>query len=128
MTAEVIVLDATFAVHQLKSTDLIPPQVFRTPYYWIGRTGAFLSLICDQQLELEAADTSPGWRCLHIMTGDPVLPELAQNLRNSGIAFVPLPSGDGAYGLVPEDQLDKARQQLSAAGYQVEHLAVAGSV
>lgn len=128
MTAEVIVLDATFAVHQLKSTDLIPPEVFRTPYYWIGRTGGFLSLICDQELALEAADTSRGWQCLYIRTGDPVLPELAQNLRNSGIAFVPLPSGDGAYGLVPESQLGKARQQLSAAGYHVSDLAAAGSV
>lgn len=128
MTAEVTVLDATFAVHQLKSTDLIPPEVFRTPYYWIGRTGGFLSLICDQELALNAADSSNGWQCLHIMTGDPVLPELAQNLRNSGIAFVPLPSGDGAYGLVPENQLDRVRQQLSAAGYRVQDLAGAGSV
>lgn len=127
MTAEVIVLDTTFAVHQLKSTDLIPPEVFRTPYYWIGRTGAFLSLICDQTLELKATDSSTGWQCLYIMTGDPVLPELAQDLRNSGIAFVPLPSGDGAYGLVPEDQLQKVRQQLSAAGYRVKDPAGVGS-
>jgi hypothetical protein len=128
MTAEVIVLNATFAVHQLKSTDLIPPEVFRTPYYWIGRTGGFLSLICDEALTLNAADSSTGWQCLHIVTGDPVLPELAQNLRSSGFAFVPLPSGDGAYGLVPEDQFHKARQQLEAAGYQVKDLADAGSV
>ena len=128
MAAEVIVLDATFAIHQLKSTDLIAPEVFRTPYYWIGRTGGFLSLICDQALELHAADTSRDWRCLNIRTGDPVLPELAQNLRNSGLSFVPLPSGDGAYGLVPENQLDRARQQLSASGYQVADLATAGSV
>jgi len=37
MTAEVIVLNATFAVHPLNSsTDLIPPEVFRTPITGLG--------------------------------------------------------------------------------------------
>ena len=128
MAAEVIVLDASFAIHQLKSTDLVPPEVFRSRFYWIGRTGAFLSLICDESLELQSADSSPGWRCLNIRTGDPVLPELAQNLRQSGLAFVPLPSGDGAYGLIPNGQLDKAREQLDASGYRVADHSTASSV
>ncbi|XOZ32633.1 hypothetical protein ACMDCT_10475 [Halomonadaceae bacterium KBTZ08] len=119
MTDEVLVLDVRFAVHQLKSTDLVPAEVFRTPYYWIGRTEGFLSLICDESLSLPAADTSNGWRCLNIGTDDPVLPEAAQKLRNSGIGLVPLPSGAGAYGLVPERQLPEARRQLEAAGYRV---------
>lgn len=127
MTDEVLVLDVRFAVHQLRSTDLIPAGVFRTPYYWIGRTAGFLSLICDESLSLPAADTSPGWFCLNIRTGDPVLPEVAQNLRNSGIGFVPLPSGDGAYGLIPEHQMAEARTQLEAAGYRVRDEAGMGS-
>lgn len=119
MTNEVLVLEVRFAVHQLKSTDLVPATVFRTPYYWIGRTEGFLSLICDASLSLPAADTTTGWRCLNIGTDDPVLPEAAQLLRDSGIGLVPLPSGAGAYGLVPEPELPEARRQLELAGYRV---------
>lgn len=127
MTDEVLVLEPRFAVHQLKSTDLIPAEVFRTTYYWIGRTGGFLSLICDESLTLPAADTSSGWLCLNIRAGDPVLPEAAQNLRNAGIEFVPLASGAGAYGLVPEHQMPQVRSQLEAAGYRVTDPKQAGS-
>ena len=127
MTNEVLVLDVRFAVHQLKSTDLVPAEVFRTPYYWIGRTGGFLSLICDESLSLPAADTTIGWRCLSIRNGDPVLPEVAQNLRSSGIDFVPLPSGAGAYGLIPEQQLSKARARLEASGYRLRDHVSTGS-
>lgn len=128
MTNEVLVLDVRFAVHQLKSTDLVPAEVFRTPYYWIGRTGGFISLICDESLSLPAADTSSGWCCLSIHNADPVLPEVAQNLRNSGIDFVPLPSGAGAYALIPEQQLSEARSQLEASGYRIMDHASTGSV
>ena len=123
MSAEVTVLDGEYAIHTLKSTDLIPPALFRMPYYWIGRTGQSLSLVCGRELELNALDTSPAWRCLKIVGGTPSqLADVAHELRATGLTFIPLPSADGAYGLITAARLPQAQRTLSAAGYQVEGL------
>lgn len=123
MTAEVTVLDGEFAIHTLKSTDLIPPALFRMPFYWIGRTGQSLSLVCGRDLELNAVETSAGWRCLKVAGGTPsTLADVAHELRSSGLTFIPLPSADGAYGLITAARLPQAQRTLSAAGFQVDGL------
>jgi len=125
--ATVRTLEGGFTVHELRTTDLIPPAVFRTSFYWIGKTRQSLSLVCADDLAFDSRKSSSGWLCLQILTdGDDtpmqLLTHLATLLQEAYVPCITLLSADGAYGLIPKAKLPHAQQTLAWANYTVEGL------
>lgn len=116
------VLDGTFAIHRLRPTAEIPPEILRQSVFSVMRTPQELSLLVREEVPVAADKTEPGWRGLVIegtldfgMTG--VLAAISNVLAAAQVSIFALSTYDTDYIFVKADKLKSACEALRQAGY-----------
>lgn len=96
----------------------------KTTLFALIQSADELSLVCDEQLPVEADKSSGSWRAMRVigeldfaLTG--ILASLTAPLAAAGISIFALSSYDTDYLLVPADHAEPARKTLVAAGFPV---------
>ena len=116
----------TFAICRLEPEADIPSWALGGDFFSITRTVEELSLVCLQDVVPEGTRAEKGYRCLKVggpldfsLTG--ILSSLTIPLAQAGISILAMSTFDTDYLLVKEAQVDRAIQELSRAGHQVEY-------
>ena len=118
------VLENRFTIHRLKPGAPVPDAVFRAAFYWIGRTDAELSVVCDESIALSGVEKSTGWACLRAagpidFTVTGVLAGISAALAAAKISIFALSTYDTDYILVPAARLEEAKKALQEGGYRL---------
>ena len=113
-----------FAVCRLESAQAIPDWATRGSFFSIVRTADELSLVCAQYEVPAGIQCEMDWVLLKVkgpldfgLTG--ILASLAGPLATSDISVFAISSFDTDYLLVKQQNLEKAKQVLSAAGHTI---------
>lgn len=124
MKLQLSLLPEHFSIHRLSADTEIADLPPMDGFFSIARTDDELSLVCSAQINIHAAKTEPGWRCLKVagpldfgLTG--VLAEISSVLANSEISLFAISTYDTDYILVKGDTLDEAISALAIAGHDV---------
>lgn len=119
------VLEREFSIHRFPPDEPVPPSVLASSFYWLGKTEAELSIVCDSALELTGGEKNAGWSCLkvpgpidHSVTG--ILAGIAAALAAAEISIFALSTFDTDYILVKAACLEKAMKALEEAGYGLQ--------
>ncbi len=124
-------LDGTYSIHRLAPipNDHTAALIARalgqkTTLFALLQSADELSLVCDEQLPVEADKSSGPWRAMRVvgeldfaLTG--ILASLTAPLAAAGISVFAISSYDTDYLLVTADHVESARNTLIAAGFPV---------
>jgi len=117
-------LDHEFTIHRFNSTDAIPKNIFKSKYYWIGRTDEELSIICDSNILLNSSKSESNWSILKII-GEidfaliGILADISNALSKAEISIVALSTYNTDYIMIKTINLEKAKRVLQKAGYTI---------
>jgi len=132
---ELVELPGTYSIHRLPlpvsaATNALLTEVLTQPttLFALLKSADELSLVCDEELSINAQHTSGPWRALRVvgeldfaLTG--ILASLTVPLANAGISVFAVSSYDTDYLLVTADNAIPAGTALRNAGFNVEHAA-----
>ena len=118
---ELFILPHRLTVCKLTDPEQIDP---RAEFYFVGRTDEEISLVCrEEDVPGSAFDREDGWRAFRIvgtldfsLTG--ILARLSGILAENGIGIFAVSTYNTDYILVKEENLDRARDVLTSAGYR----------
>lgn len=120
------ILEQQFAIHRFEPTVSLPPSIFNSQFYWLGKTDEELSVVCESSIELNSDQKSEGWSCIKVLgpldfslTG--ILAGIAAVLASAQISIFALSTFDTDFILVKTTLVDKAVTALSEAGYKVKN-------
>jgi len=119
------VLNKEFSIYRFPSAERVPPSVFESSFYWIGKTDEELSVVCESSVMLGGGEENDGWSCLKVQgpidfSVSGVLAGISATLASAQIAILALTTFDTDYILVKSSQLEKALDALDSAGYEVK--------
>ena len=117
------VLENNFAIHRFNVNETIPDQVYKSRYYWIGKTDEELSIVCESNI-LSNIDTSIGnWSIIKIvgkldfsLVG--ILAEISDALKKANISIIALSTYNTDYIMLQQDNLKDAKIALQNIGYK----------
>ncbi len=119
------VLDKEYAIHRLDPDADIPTTVFGSHFYSISRTDEELSIVCEQDIEIDSAKTSADWSCIKVigpldfsLTG--ILAGISSTLADAKISLFAISTYDTDYFLVKSRELPNTLYTLKNAGYVIE--------
>jgi hypothetical protein len=117
-------LPERFAVCRLKRDSALPDWALRGGFFSVTRTDDELSIVCAEENVPQEVRAERGWRCLMVLgpfafSDIGVLSSLTEPLARAGISLFAISTFDTDYLLVKQENLEKARAALSAAGHQV---------
>ncbi len=117
-------LTSTFTIHSLAPDAQLPNTALSSEIYFIGKTSAELSLVCQSDIDIDALESEPGWRAFEVLgplgfslTG--ILSNISGVLASADVSIFAISTFDTDYILVKQHQLDTASQALKKAGYTV---------
>jgi hypothetical protein len=118
------VLSDTFTIHSLPDDAAIPPQVFKAPVYFIGKTHDELSLVVPNTIEVQSEDSDSGWRALEVlgplnlsMVG--IMAQIGNVLAQAKVSIFVLSTFETDFFLVKQQHLQTAADALRQDGYKV---------
>lgn len=104
----------------------IPAWIYKSPFFSISKTPEELSLVCESAA-VPGGDlkTEDNWKCLQVLgpldfslTG--VLSSIARPLADAKISIFALSTFDTDYVMVKQDCLDRAKDALRQAGFEID--------
>ena len=121
---ELRVLPDTLAICRLAAQAPVPGWAAGPGLVGVTRTADELSIVCPQDRVPPGTVCEPGWRCLQVagplafsMSG--VLASLSAPLAEARISIFAVSTYDTDYLLLRQNDLERARQTLTAAGHRV---------
>ncbi len=117
-------LSDTLAICRLEADALLPSWAIPGEFTSITRTADELSIVCRQADVPAEIPCEKGYHCIKVegpvaFTVIGVLSSLTAVLAREGISIFAVSTFDTDYILVKKDQMDKAVQALSQAGYHI---------
>lgn len=117
------VLENNFTIHRFDVNATIPDQVYKSKFYWIGKTDEELSIVCESNI-LTKIDTSiSNWSIIKIvgkldfsLVG--ILAEISDALKKANISIIALSTYDTDYIMLQQDNLKDAKIALQNIGYK----------
>ncbi|WP_168427359.1 ACT domain-containing protein [Candidatus Colwellia aromaticivorans] len=117
-------LNECFTIHRLPEHSEIPPQVFKAPIYFIGKTFDEVSIVLPDNIAIDSDKSEPNWLALQVvgpldfsLTG--ILSNIAAILANEKISIFAISTFDTDYILVKKDTVSTAINVLNANDYHV---------
>lgn len=118
------VLQKEFSIHRLNPDAGIPRDLVRSTFYSITKTDEELSIVCESEIEIESIKEDKGWSCLKVigpldlnLTG--IMANIASVLAKSDISIFAVSTYDTDYILVKTVNLERAKEVLATADYQI---------
>lgn len=120
------VLDASFAICKLAPDVPIPSWASGGSFLSVTRTPEELSIVCEQDLVPETANSQRDWRCLQVagplnLSEAGILASLSFPLAEAGINIFTISTVNTDYILVPAQALKRTEAILSQQGHHVEN-------
>jgi uncharacterized protein len=117
------VLNNDFTIYKYDANETIPEGVYKSNFYWIGKTDEELSIVCESGL-LPIHDTSNNnWSIIRIaekldfsLAG--ILAEITNALKNAGISIIALSTYNTDYIMLKKEKLKEAKAALKNTGYK----------
>jgi hypothetical protein len=120
-------LPETFAVCRLSPDESLPEWGAKGTFWSVSRSDSELSVVCPQKFVPEDIKCEKGWRAFKVagtmsfeLTG--ILASIASPLADAGISIFAISSYDTDYVLVREENLDRVKNVLTAAGHVFENI------
>lgn len=118
------ILADDFTIYRCQPNAPLPSVVFKSPYYWVGKTDQELSIVCDSAIDIAGGIKNAGWSCIKVIgpldfsiTG--ILAAISAVLAEAQISIFALSTYDTDYLLVKSHDLQEAINALVSAGYVV---------
>jgi len=118
------ILADDFSIYRCQPNDPLPAIIFKSPFYWVGKTNEELSIVCESSIEIVGAIKNAGWSCIKVVgpldfsiTG--ILAGITAVSAEAQISIFALSTFDTDYILVKSDHLQRAIHRLSEAGYNL---------
>lgn len=123
LNKQLSVLENSFTIHRFDVNETIPDQVYKSRFYWIGKTDEELSIVCESNI-LTKIDTSiSNWSIIKIigkldfsLVG--ILAEISDALKKANISIIALSTYDTDYIMLQQDNLKDAKIALQNIGYE----------
>lgn len=121
---DIEILPGRYAACRLEPSAPVPAWAQGREFCAVTRTDQELSIVCPQHAVPDDVHAERGFRCMRVagpldfaMTG--VAAALASPLAAAGISILLIATYDTDYLLVREDDFDRARAALRAAGHRL---------
>ncbi len=118
------VLANKFTIHSLSVDAEIPPQVFKSPLYFIGKTSDELSIVVPESISISSEESDVGWRVLEVlgplqlsMVG--IMAQIGNVLAAAKVSIFIVSTFETDYFLVKQKDLENATNALEKDGYKV---------
>ncbi len=117
------VLKCEFTIHRFNASDNIPDNVYKSKFYWIGKTDEELSIVCESNLLSNNNDSVGNWSIIKIaakldFSEVGVLAEISNALKDAGISIIALSTYDTDYIMFKKEKLNEAKTALEKVGYE----------
>lgn len=117
-------LDGDFTIHRYNKSSTLPENVFKSEFYWIGRTDDELSIVCDSKCKLNSDKYESGWKALKLIgpfkfSEVGIVSGITKLLAEKGICVFVLSTFDTDYILVKKENLTLAVTALVASDYSI---------
>lgn len=118
----ITILANEFTIHRFEATDPIPIKIFKSNYYWIGRTEEELSVVCDSKIKLNSSRSDGHWSILKLVgqfdfSVVGIFADISRALAEAGISIVALSTYDTDYIMVKTNKAPRAKEVLAKAGF-----------
>ena len=117
------VLKGEFTIHRFNASDKIPYEVYKSKFYWIGKTDEELSIVCKSNLLNNKNNSASNWTIIRIaakldfsVVG--VLAEISNALKDAGVSVIALSTYDTDYIMLKTAKLNEAKIVLENIGYE----------
>ncbi len=121
---ELKILENKLKVVKLKNDAAIPEIVWKQGFYSITRTDEELSIVVDEDVNIESDKAEYNWRAIRItgildfsLIG--ILAKISTILAQAKISIFAISTYNTDYILIKTDQLDDAIDVLRQNGYQI---------
>lgn len=118
------VLPNKFTIHSLSVDAKIPPQVFDSRLYFIGKTNDELSIVVPQSVEIKSDESDVDWRVLEVlgplqlsMVG--IMAQIGNVLASAKVSIFIVSTFETDFFLVKQKDLEIATDALEKDGYKV---------
>lgn len=121
---KITVLNANYTIHKLDPADIVPPELFKSEFYWIGKSDDELSIVCASEIEINTKDSNKDWVCLKAddvldLSVVGVLARLTKILAEAFISIFAVSTYNTDYIFVKKNKLQTAITALQKAGFIV---------
>lgn len=117
-------LDETFRIHSLSPSQSVPPEVFESQIYFLGKTYDELSIVCPEDVRIDSVESEGGWSALEVLgplgfslTG--ILSNISGVLAQKKISIFAISTFDTDYILVKKETILESVKALRDEGYTV---------
>ncbi|MEP0356477.1 MAG: ACT domain-containing protein [Paraglaciecola sp.] len=119
------ILSEIFVIHSLPDNAAIPPEVFKAPVYFIGKTNEELSLVVPNSITIDSDDKDSDWKALEVlgplnlsMVG--IMSQIGGVLAAAKVSIFVLSTFETDFFLVKQKDLETACNALTENGYKVQ--------
>jgi hypothetical protein len=116
-------LDGTYSIHQFDIKDALPPDIFKSDFYSVTRTGDEISVVIKDPLKVTSQKASAGWKGLRVagildfsLTG--ILHDITKPLKDNRIPVFVISTYNTDYIFVKEESFERTLAILKTI-YQV---------
>lgn len=120
---ELKILNNKLKVIKLKPNETVPEIVYKQDFYSITKTGEELSIVIDEEINIESNNIEYNWKAIKIVgTLDfsliGILSKISTILAQAEISIYAISTYNTDYILIKKDKLDKAIKVLEQNGYK----------
>jgi hypothetical protein len=115
-------INKKFIIHKLNPNSKIPGQIFNSDIYFITKTDAELSIVCDKKIKINSQKKSTDRACIKIigpldfsLVG--ILYEISSILTKANISIFVISTYDTDYIFIKSENLKEAKENLIKNGY-----------
>lgn len=117
------ILENNFTIHRFDVNETIPAQVYKSKFYWIGKTDEELSIVCESNILTKIDMSISNWSIIKIVgkldfTLVGILAEISDALKKANISIIALSTYDTDYIMLQQDNLKDAKISLQMIGYE----------
>lgn len=117
------ILENNFTIHRFDVNETIPAQVYKSKFYWIGKTDEELSIVCESNILTKIDMSLSNWSIIKIVgkldfTLVGILAEISDALKKANISIIALSTYDTDYIMLQQDNLKDAKISLQMIGYE----------
>jgi uncharacterized protein len=116
-------LDGTYSIHQFDVKDVLPPEIFKSDFYSVTRTGDEISVVINDPVKVTSQKASTGWKGLRVagildfsLTG--IINDLTKPLKENRIPVFVISTYNTDYIFVKEESFERTLSILKTI-YQV---------
>lgn len=116
------ILEGEYTIHRFDNMDTIPDDVYRSDFYWIGKTSEELSIVCSASIKFNSPKNENGWKVLKLLgpfalNSVGILSGVSGLLAGEGISIFALSTYDTDYILIKESSVFKVVDIMQQSGY-----------